>query len=96
MLWFEQGLKMVGFCQALWLVMLETAKDRILGVDTPGQQVPPHVQYGTTCLLIRGIMASVPCSDVWEVAWSFAQAHTMQEGPWYRVLLRETLAMPSI
>jgi hypothetical protein len=27
----------VGFRQVMWLVMLESAKDRILGVDTPGQ-----------------------------------------------------------
>jgi hypothetical protein len=27
----------------LWLVMLESAKDRVLGVDTPGQQVLPRV-----------------------------------------------------
>jgi hypothetical protein len=35
--------------QVVWIVMLESAKDRILGVDTPGQHVPPRVQYGTTC-----------------------------------------------
>jgi hypothetical protein len=77
----------------LWLVMLESATDQILGVDTLGQQVPPHVRYGTACLLIRGAMGSVPCSDEWEVAWSFAQAHMVQEGPWYRVLPRKTLAL---
>jgi hypothetical protein len=33
----------VGFHQVTWLVMLESAKDRILGVDTPGQHVPPRV-----------------------------------------------------
>jgi hypothetical protein len=27
--------EMVGFHQVMWLVMLESAKDRILGVDTP-------------------------------------------------------------
>jgi hypothetical protein len=43
--------------------MLEFANDRILGVDTPGQQVLPHVQYGTACLLIRDAMGSVSCSD---------------------------------
>jgi hypothetical protein len=37
----------------MWLVMLESAKDRVIGVDTPRQQVPPCVRYGTTCLLIR-------------------------------------------
>jgi hypothetical protein len=37
----------VGFRQEMWLVMLESAKDRVLGVDTPGQHVPPRVRYGT-------------------------------------------------
>jgi hypothetical protein len=67
--------EMVEFHQALWLVMLESAKDR---------HVPPRVQYGTTYLLIRDDMRSVSCSDEWEVAWSFAQAHMVQEGTWYR------------
>jgi hypothetical protein len=39
----------VGICQVMWIVMLESAKDRILGVDTPGQHVPPRVRYGMTC-----------------------------------------------
>jgi hypothetical protein len=30
----------VVFRQVIWLVMLESIKDRILGVDTPGQHVP--------------------------------------------------------
>jgi hypothetical protein len=51
----------------LWLVMLKSAKDRDLGVDTPGQQVPPRVLYGTTCLIIRDVVGSVPCSDEWEI-----------------------------
>jgi hypothetical protein len=50
-----------------WLVMLESAKDRVLGVDTPGQQVPPHVQYEMTCLLIKDAMGSVSCSVEWEI-----------------------------
>jgi hypothetical protein len=33
----------VGLCQVMWLVMLESAKDRILGVDTPVQHVPPRL-----------------------------------------------------
>jgi hypothetical protein len=37
----------VGFRQEMWLVMLKSAKDRVLGVDTPGQHVPPCVRYGT-------------------------------------------------
>jgi hypothetical protein len=47
--------------------MLKYAKDYVLGVDTPGQQVPPRVRYGTACLLIRDIVGSVPCSDEWEI-----------------------------
>jgi hypothetical protein len=35
--------EMVGFCQVLWLVMLKSAKDRVLRVDTLGQQVSPRV-----------------------------------------------------
>jgi hypothetical protein len=53
----------VGIRQVMWFVILESAKDRVIGVDTPGQQVPPHVRYGTACLLIRDIVGSVPCSD---------------------------------
>jgi hypothetical protein len=50
----------------MWFLMLESAKDRVIGVDTPGQQVSPHVRYGTGCLLIRDVVGSVPCSDEWE------------------------------
>jgi hypothetical protein len=57
----------VEFHLVMWFIMLESAKDRVLGVDTPGQQVPPRVQYGTTCLLIRGVVGSVPCSVEWEI-----------------------------
>jgi hypothetical protein len=39
----------IGFRQVMWLVMLESAKDRVLGVDTPGQHVLPRVRYGTAC-----------------------------------------------
>jgi hypothetical protein len=53
----------VGICQVMWFVMLEFAKDRVIGVDTPEQQVPPCVQYEMTCLLIRDDVGSVPCSD---------------------------------
>jgi hypothetical protein len=47
--------------------MLKSAKGRVLGVDTPGQQVPPCVRYGIACLLIRDVVGSVPCSDEWEI-----------------------------
>jgi hypothetical protein len=46
--------------------------------------VLPLVWYGMICFLIRDDVGSVPCSDEWEVAWSFAQAHMVQEGLWYR------------
>jgi hypothetical protein len=55
----------VGFCQVMWFVMLESAKDQILGVDTPGQHVPPHVQCGTACLLIWYAIGCVSCSVEW-------------------------------
>jgi hypothetical protein len=47
----------------LWLVMLECAKNRIIGVDTPGQHMLPRVWYKMTCLLIRDAVESVPCLD---------------------------------
>jgi hypothetical protein len=53
--------------QVMWFVMLESAKDRVIGVDSPGRQVPPRVRYGTTCLLIRNAVGSVPCLDEWEI-----------------------------
>jgi hypothetical protein len=43
----------VGFYEVMWFVMLESAKDQILGVDTLGQHVPPRVRYRMACLLIR-------------------------------------------
>jgi hypothetical protein len=55
--------EMVGICQVMWFVLVESAKDRVIGVDTLGQQVPPCVRYGTTCLLIRDDVGSVSCSD---------------------------------
>jgi hypothetical protein len=47
--------------------MLESAKDRVIEVDTPGQQVPPCVRYKMTCLLIRDVVESVPCLDEWKI-----------------------------
>jgi hypothetical protein len=51
----------------MWFVMLKYAKDRVMGVDTPGQQVPPRVWYGMAYLLIRDVVGSVSCSDEWEI-----------------------------
>jgi hypothetical protein len=55
---FEQGQDMVGKVATFMVgerFLLESAKDRFLGVDPPplGQHVPPHVRYRTACLLIR-------------------------------------------
>jgi hypothetical protein len=59
--------EMVGIRQVVWFVMLEPAKDRVIGVDTPGQQVPPRVRYEMTCLLIRDAVGSAPCSNEWKI-----------------------------
>jgi hypothetical protein len=48
----------VGIRQVMWFVMLESAKYRVLGVDTPGQLVPPRVRYEMACLLIRDAIGS--------------------------------------
>jgi hypothetical protein len=55
----------VGFCQVMWFIELKSMKDRVLGVDTLGQQVPPCVLYRTACLLIRDVVGSDSCSMVW-------------------------------
>jgi hypothetical protein len=57
----------VGIRQVMWFIMLESDKDRVIGVDTPGQQVRARVCYGTTCPLIRDTVGSVPYSDEWEI-----------------------------
>jgi hypothetical protein len=57
----------VGIRQVMWFVMLESAKDQVIGVDIPGQQVSPRVRYGMACLLIRDAVGSVPCSNEWEI-----------------------------
>jgi hypothetical protein len=57
----------VGIRQVMWFVMLESAKDRVIGVDTTGHQVPSRVRYETACLLIRDVVGSVHCSDEWEI-----------------------------
>jgi hypothetical protein len=109
--WFDRGedrcyglrkvgmVETVGFRQVEWFVMLESAKDWILGVDTPGQHVPPCVWYGTVCLLIRYAIGCVSCSFEWEwhhTLWSYFVTyfvtclnHLVQEG----TFVRETLAL---
>jgi hypothetical protein len=51
----------------MWFLMLESTKDQVIGVDSPGQHVPPHVRYGTACLLIRDVVGSVTCFNKWEI-----------------------------
>jgi hypothetical protein len=101
-MWFDHGedwccglskdrmVETVGFCQVMWLVMLESTKDWILGVDTPGQHVPPRVRYGMNCLLIRNNIGCVSYSIEWgwhHTLWSVFMTffvnwlnHMVQEG----------------
>jgi ABC-type dipeptide/oligopeptide/nickel transport system permease subunit len=58
-------MEMAAICQEMWFAMLESAKDRVLGVDTLGQQVLPRVWYGKACLLIRAAIDCESCSVVW-------------------------------
>jgi hypothetical protein len=85
--------------KVMWFVMLESTKDRILGVDILGQHVPPCVRYGTTCLLIRYAIGCVSWSVEWGwhyTLWSVFVTyfvnylnHMVQEG----TFVRETLAL---
>jgi hypothetical protein len=59
--------EMVGIRQVKWFVMLKSTKNRVIGVDTLGQHVPPRVRYGTACLVIRDAVGSVTCSNEWEI-----------------------------
>jgi hypothetical protein len=58
--------EMVGIRQVLWLVLLKFAKDRVLGVDTPGQQMLSCVRYRTICLIIRDVVGCESCLVVLE------------------------------
>jgi hypothetical protein len=53
----------IGIRQVMRFTMLESAKDQVIGVDNPGQQVSSRVRYGTACLLIRDAVGSVSYSD---------------------------------
>jgi hypothetical protein len=76
-MWFDRGedwcyglskvgmVDTVGIHQVMWLVMLKSTKDRIWGLDTPGQYVPPRVRHGTTCLLIWNAIGCVSCLVEW-------------------------------
>jgi hypothetical protein len=54
---------MVEMLVPSWHVVLESAKDRILEVDTLGQHVPPHVQYGVASLLISNTIGCASCLE---------------------------------
>jgi hypothetical protein len=76
--------EMVGVYQVMCFVMLKSAKDRVIGVDTLGQRVPLRVRYGTVCLLIRDVVGSVSCSDEWKFGVVTRPGSHGEEGPWYR------------
>jgi hypothetical protein len=83
----------VGIRQMMWFVMLESTKDLVIGVDTPGQQLPPCVRYGMACLLIRDDVGSVPCSDEWEFGVVTRLGSHGARGAVVPQLIRETLAL---
>jgi hypothetical protein len=82
-----------GIRQVMWFVMFESVKDRVIGIDTLGQQVPPRVRYGTACLLIRDAVGSVPCSDEWEFGVVTRPGSGGASGAVVPPLPQETLAL---
>jgi hypothetical protein len=102
-MWFDPGedrccgsskvgmVEIVGFRQVRWLVMLESTKNWIIGVDPPGQHVPPCVRYETSCLQISYAIGCVLCSielgwllSVWPICVTFCVNclnHMVQKGP---------------
>jgi hypothetical protein len=86
-------LEMIEIRQVMWFVMLEFTKDRVIGVDTLGQQVPPRVWYGTACLLIRDAVGSVSFSDEWEFVIVTHPDSYGARGAMVPRLPRETLAL---
>jgi hypothetical protein len=75
MMWFEQWLEWWRWLIPPWHVVLESAKDRILGAYTPGQHMPPWVRYEAACLLIRNTIDCVSCSEEWELEWCMLNPH---------------------
>jgi hypothetical protein len=82
--------EMVGFRQVMWFVILKSAKEWVLGVDTPGQQVPPRIWYGMACLLIRYVVDSESCSVVWGKTQDMIWSTKCKRGSSHK----ETLALP--
>jgi hypothetical protein len=85
--------QLLSHAALIWYVMLEFAKDRVIGVETPGQLVPPCVRYGTTCLLIRDAVGIVSCSDEWEFGVVTCPGSHGARGAVVPRLPRETLAL---
>jgi hypothetical protein len=83
----------VEIYQVMWFVMLESAKDQVIGVDTPEQHVPPRVRYGMTCLLIRDDVGSVSYSDEWKIGIVTHLGSHGARGAMVARLPRETLAL---
>jgi hypothetical protein len=77
----------------MWFVMLKSAKDRVIGVDTPGQEVLPRVRYGTACLRIRDDVGSVPCSNEWDIGVVTHPGSHGARGAMVPRLPQETLAL---
>jgi hypothetical protein len=71
MLWFEQRLEWWRWLIPSWHMVLKSAKDQILGVDTPRQHVPPCEWYEMACLLIRNAIGCVSYSVEWELTSLF-------------------------
>jgi hypothetical protein len=89
MLWIEERLEWWRWLIPSWHMVLESAKDRILGGDTTGQHVPPHVWYEMTCLLIRNTIGCMSCSVEWGLTSYFVTYivirlnHMVQEGTFF-------------
>jgi hypothetical protein len=73
--------------------MIESAKNRVLGVYTSGQQVSPHVWYKMACSVIMDAVGSVPYSDEWEIDVVTHTGSHGARGAMVPQLRRETLAM---
>jgi hypothetical protein len=81
--------EMTEIHQVMWFVMLESAKDQILGVETSGQHVSPHLWYGTSYLLIRTAIDCESCSAVWGKTQDVIRSTRYRRGSRYE----ETLAL---
>jgi hypothetical protein len=73
--------------------MPKSAKDRVLGVDTPGQQVSSSVRYGMTCLIIRDAVGGVSRSDEWEIGVVTCLGSHNARGAMVPQLPQETLGL---